>query len=189
MREKILCECTKCGKAFIATNPDGLCCDECKGLLKPIDSVKNMKENLKAMQDGLDKATDLTKKKKENTLLGYRIYTKEDYKRYLLANSKAECNMNGIIKNFEEHWQRISKGYNFIVGVGKESSMMVYSVEYFNDNVLGDSEDKHETLKKQVTIQEINKLMTETLTKANETISMIAKDFKNRVNNGFNEGV
>ncbi|WP_053293670.1 hypothetical protein [Clostridium botulinum] len=181
MKEKVLYECMQCGKTFIERATDGLSCCECKGALRPLDTVKSMKENLSTMQDKLNKASKLTEKKEENTILGYRIYTKEDYKRYLLSNSKA-CDMKCIINSFEEHWQRMSKGYNFIVGVGKEDrSMMVYSVEHFNDNVLGAEhiKDNRYTIEP----QELSKLMKETLTKATEALSLMTKDLMNRSNN------
>ncbi|WP_231169737.1 hypothetical protein [Clostridium botulinum] len=148
-------------------------------------------QHIKVLETAIqfDKAEKIFKKimdAVDNTLLGYRIYTKEDYKRYLLSNSKAHY-MKGIIEDFEKRWETISKGYNFIIGVGKEDkSMMVYSVEYFNDNVLGGAkavEYEFELPKKQVTIQEINKLMTETLTKATQTLSLMTKDIMNRSNN------
>lgn len=70
----------------------------------------------------------------------YRIYTKEDYRRYLLSNYKIG-ELETILRHFEEHWQTISKGYNFIIGIGKEDRTMdIYDIGYFNNKVLGTGE-------------------------------------------------
>lgn len=67
----------------------------------------------------------------------YKVFTKDDYKRYVLSNQKAYNITNAFIKQCNERWEHISKGFNFIIGVGLEDNLMFYSVESFNSNVLG----------------------------------------------------
>ncbi|MGX7745682.1 hypothetical protein [Rhodopseudomonas parapalustris] len=67
----------------------------------------------------------------------YKIFTKDDYVRYNLSALKACEQDSNIVDNIINLWDKISKGYNFIIGVGINTDLMFYSVEYFNDNVLG----------------------------------------------------
>lgn len=65
----------------------------------------------------------------------FKIFTKEDYKRYRLRGLDAPSISRGTLKTIDKTWNKISKGYNFVIGVGK-NDIMFYSVEYFNDNIL-----------------------------------------------------
>ncbi|MHB9943599.1 hypothetical protein CF065_18785 [Clostridium sporogenes] len=69
--------------------------------------------------------------------INYRIFTKDDYKRYRLSRMKASNISISTIKNIEESWEKTSKGYNFIIGVGQQDNLMFYGIDYFNNNVLG----------------------------------------------------
>lgn len=54
---EVLYECRKCGKTFInKKNEDGLNCDECKGILVPLDYVHAIKNRITRMQDKIAKA-------------------------------------------------------------------------------------------------------------------------------------
>ncbi|RUT55713.1 hypothetical protein NPD9_1704 [Clostridium botulinum] len=80
--------------------------------------------------------------------IDYKIFTRDDYKRYRLSRMKASNITTGTIKFIEDSWNKISKGYNFIIGVGKEEQLMFYSVQYFNEHVLnGKNKSKDLTLK------------------------------------------
>lgn len=65
----------------------------------------------------------------------FKIFTKEDHKRYMLKDAEAS-KVDRQLKLANKMWNEISKGYNFIIGVGK-NDMMFYSVEYFSNEVLG----------------------------------------------------
>jgi len=67
----------------------------------------------------------------------YKIFTKDDYKRYRVSKLRAENINEGCIKKIDSAWQSISKGFNFIIGVGQEDDLMFWSVEYFNNKILG----------------------------------------------------
>ncbi len=71
----------------------------------------------------------------------FKIFTKEDHKRYMLKDAE-DNEVSKRLKLADKVWGEISKGYNFIIGVGKDE-VMFYSVEYFNNNVLeGDNKIK-----------------------------------------------
>jgi hypothetical protein len=67
----------------------------------------------------------------------YRIFTKDEYKRYRLSGLEA-CNITkSFIERLDEQWNHMSKGFKFVIGVGIEGSLMFFDVEYFNKDVLG----------------------------------------------------
>lgn len=68
---------------------------------------------------------------------GYIILTKDDYKRYMLSFMKPCDITTKYIKILDENWQIISKGFNFIIGIGQVDDLMFCSVEYFNEKILG----------------------------------------------------
>ncbi|MGU9539248.1 hypothetical protein ACQX0N_09740 [Clostridium tepidum] len=72
--------------------------------------------------------------------IDYRIFTKDDYKRYTLSRMKASNIKKDTVKFISERWENISKGYNFIIGVGK-NELMFYSVSYFNEHVLDEKDE------------------------------------------------
>lgn len=73
---------------------------------------------------------------RSNDLLKYEIFTKEKYMEYSL-NRLDGIEIKKSIKGIEERWNKIRKGYNFIIGVGKKPDLMFYSVEYFDKHILG----------------------------------------------------
>lgn len=81
-------------------------------------------------------------------MLDYRIITKEEYKKIRLNSVSASSICEGMIKQIDEEWDRLRKGYNFVIVVGLEDKPMFYSVEYFNEHVLnGKDKSKALTLK------------------------------------------
>lgn len=68
---------------------------------------------------------------------GYKIFTKEDFKRYMLSKANASEINKRFISVINEDWDKIRKGYNFIIAVGQDNNLMFYSVEYFNQKILG----------------------------------------------------
>lgn len=66
----------------------------------------------------------------------YEIFTKDKYIEYRL-NKLDGMDIKKARKGIEESWDRIRKGYNFIIGVGKKTDLMFYSIEYFNNSVIG----------------------------------------------------
>lgn len=67
---------------------------------------------------------------------GYEIFTKDKYLEYQLSRLKPADINKEKIKFFKNHFDKISKEYNFIIGVG-EGSKMFYEVEFFNQYVIG----------------------------------------------------
>lgn len=67
-------------------------------------------------------------------LNNYRVIFKEEFIKNFLYMNKP-CNLN--IKFLNERWEKISKGYNFIIGIGEH----YYSVEYFN-KIIGNKDAK-----------------------------------------------
>lgn len=88
----------------------------------------------------------------------YRIFTKDDYIRYVLSRRKASSITKGAITQFKELWEGISKGYNFIIGIGQYNNLMFYSVECFNEHILGNKEEsKRVTVKIDIDTTEFEK--------------------------------
>lgn len=70
--------------------------------------------------------------------LRYKVMTKDNYIEYMLNNKGYEMMISeNAISKIEENWNRLSKGYNFVIAVGRYDSLMFYSVEYFNKQVAG----------------------------------------------------
>lgn len=65
----------------------------------------------------------------------YRIFTRDDYKKYRLSGMEAWNIRKDTIDFINETFDHISGGYNFIIAIGK-CKLMFYSVEYFNKNIL-----------------------------------------------------
>lgn len=60
----------------------------------------------------------------------YRILTRDKFIEEMLCSDK-QIDIDNVL----EIWNRLSKGYEFIIIAGKNES--TYSVKYFNDNILG----------------------------------------------------
>ncbi|WP_051540311.1 hypothetical protein [Clostridium ihumii] len=89
---------------------------------------------IKSIQGEMFQLKALTKDIKR--LEEYRIFTKDDYKRYRLSGMKAREISKGAIECINDSFEKIGKGENFVIGVGRDS-LMFYSIEYFNKNILG----------------------------------------------------
>lgn len=68
---------------------------------------------------------------------GYKIFTKEQYKEYILSHMKNIDIVRQMAEHIDALWKKVSKGHNFIIGVGK-GELMFYSPEYFDKYILGD---------------------------------------------------
>ena len=66
---------------------------------------------------------------------GYRVFTKEDYKRYMLSRVGAQSITKSYIKHINDEWKILSQGLNFIIGVGYKN-LMFYSAKCFNNHIL-----------------------------------------------------
>ncbi|HBI7026659.1 TPA: hypothetical protein K8M70_000290 [Clostridium perfringens] len=126
---KIAYKCSECGiiNVFDEGFGDGERCLKCGGFILPIGEarVKSRHERVSKLKIEIDS----NKLKKVLApilnLNNYRIIFKEEFmKEFLYMNEP--YNVNGKILN--ERWEKISKGYNFIIGIGEH----YYSVEYFN---------------------------------------------------------
>ncbi|ABS40818.1 hypothetical protein [Clostridium botulinum] len=84
-------------------------------------------------------------------MLDYRIITKEEYKKIRLNSVSASSICEGMIKEIDKNWDRLRKGYDFIIAVGLGDKPMFYSVEYFNEHIL-DSKGKSNKTEKQLKI-------------------------------------
>lgn len=67
----------------------------------------------------------------------YKVVTRDDYIRYILNSMNASSMGREIVPRIVEEWNRIRKGYNFVILVGNEEEPMIYSVDYFDKNILG----------------------------------------------------
>lgn len=73
---------------------------------------------------------------KATTNTGYKLFTKDKFKEYMLSKMK-DCNISeDYIKGLDKNWNNISKGFNFAIAVGQEDHLMFYSVMKFNNDVL-----------------------------------------------------
>lgn len=70
----------------------------------------------------------------------YKVITKDDFVRYKLNSMNASSMGKEIITRIVEEWDKIRKGHNFVIAVGKEDDLMFYSVDYFDKNILGEDE-------------------------------------------------
>lgn len=66
----------------------------------------------------------------------YKIFTKDDFIRYMVNSKKASQINKNAFKRSEEIWDEWRKGYNFMIAVGNEQ-LMFYSIESFNKCVIG----------------------------------------------------
>lgn len=73
----------------------------------------------------------------DTNYLRYKVMTKDNYIENVLNNMEAGMINENTISKIEENWDRVSKGYNFVIAVGRYDSSMIYSVEYFNKHVVG----------------------------------------------------
>ncbi|EJP6471371.1 hypothetical protein NHI66_000619 [Clostridium botulinum] len=81
-------------------------------------------------------------------MLDYRIITKEEYKKIRLNSVSASSICEGMIKEIDKNWDRLRKGYDFVIAAGIEGDGMFYSVDCFNEHVLnGKDNSKALTLK------------------------------------------
>ncbi|GAA0865927.1 hypothetical protein [Paraclostridium tenue] len=67
----------------------------------------------------------------------YRVVTKDDFIRYMATCNKTE----NAFKTAKDRWDRIRKGYNFVIAVGNED-LMFYSIDSFNKLIGGSIDDK-----------------------------------------------
>lgn len=67
----------------------------------------------------------------------YRVVTKDDFIRYMATCNKTE----NAFKTAKDRWDRIRKGYNFVIAVGNED-LMFYSIDSFNELIGGSIDDK-----------------------------------------------
>ncbi len=75
--------------------------------------------------------------KNVSVITGYKIFTKDKFKEYMLSKMK-DCNISkDYIKRLDKTWNVFSKGFNFIIGVGQEDHLMFYNPEYFSKEILG----------------------------------------------------
>ncbi|UUR88522.1 hypothetical protein [Clostridium perfringens] len=100
--------------------------------------------NFKVKSEGLNELEKITREIKNN-LKGankyfnninkneYEVITKEQFvKEYLCSNEPFEVAIS-FRRELEERWEKISKGFNFVIRAGKN----LYSVDYFNEKILG----------------------------------------------------
>ncbi|MGJ8755378.1 hypothetical protein [Clostridium botulinum] len=89
-------------------------------------------------------------------MLDYRIITKEEYKKIRLNSVSASSICKRMIKEIDKNWDRLRKGYEFVIAAGKEEQLMFYGVEYFNEHVLnGKDNSKDLTLKLKLDTTEV----------------------------------
>ena len=67
----------------------------------------------------------------------YKVITKDAYIEYKLNEAKCYGINKNTVGKIIKFWDKLRKGYNFVIGVGKDEYTMFYSVEYFNEHVLG----------------------------------------------------
>ena len=67
----------------------------------------------------------------------YRVVTKDDFIRYMATCNKTK----NAFKTAKDRWDRIRKGYNFVIAVGNED-LMFYSIDSFNELIGGHRDDK-----------------------------------------------
>ncbi|MBA4509940.1 hypothetical protein H1057_18140 [Clostridium sporogenes] len=106
-------------------------------------------------------------------MLDYRIITKEEYKKIRLNSVSASSICEGMIKEIDKNWDRLRKGYDFVIAAGIEGDGMFYSVDCFNEHVLnGKDNSKALTLKLKLDTTEFeNKL--DRIEKKLETINRL----------------
>ncbi|APH24371.1 hypothetical protein [Clostridium botulinum] len=116
-------------------------------------------------------------------MLDYRIITKEEYKKIRLNSVSASSICEGAIKEIDKNWDRLRKGYNFVIAAGIEGDGMFYSVEHFNEHILnGKDNSKALTLKLKLDTTELE----DKLNKTEEQLTRI-KDLKDML--GFDKAL
>ena len=65
---------------------------------------------------------------------GYKIVTKDGFISYHMNNKKPSMINENSFKEAESMWNKIRKGYNFVIAVGKED-LIFYSVKKFNEHL------------------------------------------------------
>lgn len=84
---------------------------------------------IKGVQEKILEIAEPLKEQRITNNNGYRIFTKDDYKRYRLSKTLAHDISAGYIEAINESWNKISKRFNFIIGVGQQDELMFYSAE------------------------------------------------------------
>lgn len=67
----------------------------------------------------------------------YKVITKDVYIEYKLNEAERYGINKNTVGEIIKFWDKLRKEYNFVIGVGKDEYTMFYSVEYFNEHVLG----------------------------------------------------
>ncbi|MEG2787363.1 MAG: hypothetical protein RR942_06025 [Romboutsia sp.] len=67
----------------------------------------------------------------------YKVITKDEYIQYRLNEMEASRINKNTVDTIVDHWDKTRGKYNFIIAAGKYESLMFYSIEYFNEHVLG----------------------------------------------------
>lgn len=99
--------------------------EECTEMeLQSFLMYESMQEHIKPSQDKTIRSKD------------YKIFTKDDYIKYNLSDKKSSFISKEYIKILNDEWDKLSKDFNFIIGVWEENNLMFCSVEYFNNNIL-----------------------------------------------------
>lgn len=73
-----------------------------------------------------------------NTDIGkeqYRVITRDDFIRYRLSKLSANQITDCTVNNLKKHWDKISCGFNFMIGIGKED-LIFYHPKFFSKNIL-----------------------------------------------------
>ncbi|WP_205609108.1 hypothetical protein [Clostridium botulinum] len=116
-------------------------------------------------------------------MLDYRVITKEEYKKIRLNSVSASSICEGMVKQIDKNWDRLRKGYEFVIAAGIEGDGMFYSVEYFNEHILnGKDNSKALTLKLKLDTREFE----DKLNKIEEQLTRI-KNLKDML--GFDKAV
>lgn len=67
----------------------------------------------------------------------YKVISKDDFIKYRLNSMKASRIDKNTIDKIIYRWDELRDGYNFVIAVGKIENMMFYSVECFDEHILG----------------------------------------------------
>ncbi|AWZ48455.1 hypothetical protein C3495_06330 [Clostridiaceae bacterium 14S0207] len=72
----------------------------------------------------------------------YKVFTREDFRKYRLSKLKVSTINRTTIKHINEYFNKLSKGHKFLIGVSAKDETCFYSVEYFENHVLNNGNDK-----------------------------------------------
>lgn len=86
----------------------------------------------------------------------YKVMTKDNYIEYMLNKREAETINKNTVSCIIERWNKVSKGYNFVIAAGNCNSSMIYSVDYFNEHIVGMGIPK----KKDVKLKDLQPFLT-----------------------------